>query len=73
MAQALATPGSARYGFEVTVQRAAGLALDAGCSARAARGLPLPRPTRRRLDAAIVALECAQLNLAQAFDTPWPP
>ncbi len=62
---------SAQTDFFVTLDRAAGLVLDATCSARAAGYGPLPHPHRRLLNRAVRSLENAQDALFQAKENPW--
>jgi hypothetical protein len=61
----------AQTDFHLTIDRAAGLTLDATCAARAAGHGPLPPPHRRRLNVAIVALEKAQDTLFVIRNDPW--
>jgi hypothetical protein len=62
---------SAQNDFALTIDRAAGLALDATCAARSAGAGPLPAPHRRILSSAILALEKAQMALYEARNDPW--
>jgi hypothetical protein len=59
--------------FHLTIDRAAGLTLDATCACRAAAQRPLPAPHRRLLNSAIRSLERAQLDLVKARNDPWHP
>jgi len=61
----------AKTDFAITIDRAAGLCLDATCAVRAAGSGPLPQPHRRLVSVAIVALEKAQQALFQAANDPW--
>lgn len=61
----------ARTDFHLTIDRAAGLTLDATCAARAAGSGPLPAPHRRLLNRAIARLEGAQQDLYTARNDPW--
>lgn len=63
----------AQTDFHLTINRAAGLTLDATCAARAAGAGPIPAPHRRLLNVAIVALEKAQQALFTASNDPWSP
>jgi hypothetical protein len=63
----------AQTDFHLTIDRAAGLTLDATCAARAAGHGRLPAPHRRRLAVAIVALEKAQDTLFVLRNDPWSP
>lgn len=63
----------AQTDFAITIKRAAGLTLDATCSARAAQRGLIPEPHRRLLGSAIVALETAQQAIFDADQEPWPP
>jgi hypothetical protein len=62
---------SAKQDFHLTIDRAAGLTLDATCAARAASSGPLPSPHRRLLKRAIARLEGAQQDLFTARNDPW--
>ena len=64
---------SAQTDFHLTIERAAGLTLEATCSARTAAHGPLPHPHRRLLHAAIRKLESAQDDLFKARNDPWTP
>lgn len=63
----------AQTDFHLTINRAAGLTLDATCAARAAGAGPIPAPHRRLLNVAIVALEKAQQALFTVANDPWQP
>lgn len=62
---------SAQNDFNLTVDSAAGLVLEATCRARAAGHGSLPHPHRRLLNSAISSLERAQQALFQARNDPW--
>lgn len=62
---------SAQQDFHLTIDRAAGLCLEATCSARAAGHRGLPQPHRRLVTAAVRKLESAQQDLFQARNDPW--
>lgn len=62
---------SAQTDFHITIERAAGLVLDAQCAARTAAHGPLPRPHQRLVNRAIVDLDRAQDNLFKARNDPW--
>jgi hypothetical protein len=62
---------SAQTDFHLTIDRAAGLVLDATCSARAAGQGPLPAPHRHLLRRAVRSLESAQQDLFTARNDPW--
>ncbi|MHB8492463.1 MAG: hypothetical protein ACYDA6_09675 [Solirubrobacteraceae bacterium] len=57
--------------FNIEIERAAGLTLDATCALRAAALGQLPPPHRRLIGVAIVALEKAQQALFVARNDPW--
>lgn len=57
--------------FHFSLDRAAGLVLDATCSARAAIALPTPAPHRTLVTRAIADLERAQQRLFTARNDPW--
>jgi hypothetical protein len=57
--------------FRFSLDRAAGLTVDAACACRAAGVLPLPAPHRRLLNRASRALTEAQDALFQARNDPW--
>ena len=61
----------AQTDFHITIDRAAGLTLDATCSARVAATLPLPHPHRRLINSAVRKLEGAQDDLFKARHDPW--
>lgn len=61
----------ARNDFAQTIDHAAGLTLDATCSARAAAAAPLPPGHRRLVKDAIVALERAQQKFFVVRNHPW--
>lgn len=61
----------AQTDFHLTIDRAAGLLLDATCSARAAGQGPLPTPHRHLLRRAVRSLERAQQDLFTARNDPW--
>lgn len=62
---------SAQTDFHITIERAAGLVLDAQCAARTAAHGPLPHPHQRLVNRAIVELDRAQDNLFKARNDPW--
>lgn len=62
---------SVQTDFHYGVDRAAGLCLDATCSARAAGYGRLPDPHRRLIKRAVRSLENAQDALYEARTTPW--
>jgi hypothetical protein len=61
----------AKLDFHLTIERAAGLTLDATCAARAAGQGPLPAQHRRLLRSALRKLEGAQQDLYEARNNPW--
>lgn len=63
--------GRAQTDFHFTIERAAGLCLDATCSARAAGYGRLPAPHRRLIQRAVRSLEAAQDALYEARNNPW--
>jgi len=63
----------ARTDFHLTIDRAAGLCLDARCAARSAVVGPLPHQHRHLLRRAIVELDRAQLALFKLRNDPWSP
>jgi hypothetical protein len=62
---------SAQNDFYLTLDRAAGLTLDATCAARSAGTRSLPTPHRHRLDRVIRRLESAQQDLFMLRNDPW--
>lgn len=62
---------SAQNDFNSSIDHAAGLVLEATCSARAAGVGSLPQPHRRLLTSAVRSLERAQQALFQARNDPW--
>jgi hypothetical protein len=62
---------TAQTDFDFSLDRAAGLTLDATCAARAAGHGPLPAPHRRLLRSATRHLEAAQQDLWKARTDPW--
>lgn len=62
---------SAQTDFHLTLDRAAGLTLDATCAVRAAGAGPLPQPHRQLVNRAIRQLESAQQALYVARNDPW--
>lgn len=62
---------SAQTDFYFSIERAAGLTLDATCAARAAGHGGLPHPHRRLLNRAVRELESAQQDLFTARHDPW--
>jgi hypothetical protein len=61
----------ARTDFQLTIKRAAGLAVDAGCAARAAGQGPLPPHIRRLVRSATRSLERANADLFEAHHASW--
>jgi hypothetical protein len=59
--------------FRYSIDRAAGLTLDATCALRALYRGRMPPPHRRHVHAAIVALEQAQQDMFTAVNDPWSP
>jgi len=57
--------------FRYSLERAAGLTLDATCALRTARMGRLPEEHRRRLGAAIYRLESAQSIMFDLKEHPW--
>jgi hypothetical protein len=64
---------SSQSDFHYSIERAAGLAVDAACACRTAAVLPLPHPHRRLLTKALRGLETAQDALFTARNDPWTP
>jgi hypothetical protein len=64
---------SAQTDFYLTLDRAAGLTLDATCAARAAGHKPLPRALHHRLSRVVRSLEKAQQDLYSLRNDPWQP
>jgi hypothetical protein len=62
---------SAQTDFRITIKRAAGLAVDAGCSARTAGAGPLPPHIRRLVRSATRNLERANADLYEAHHASW--
>ena len=62
---------SAQTDFQLTIKRAASLAVDAGCAARAAGTGPLPPHVRRLVRSATRNLERANAELYEAHHAPW--
>ena len=61
----------AQTDFHLTIDRAAGLLLDATCACRAAVAGPLPMGHRAVMRRAIGKLESAQTDLWKARNDPW--
>jgi hypothetical protein len=59
--------------FHLTLDRCAGLTLDATCAARTAGDLPLPPSHRRQLTSITRHLEAAQNELFSLKEYPWAP
>jgi hypothetical protein len=64
---------SAQTDFQLTIKRAAGLAVDAGCAARSAGQGPLPPHVRRLVRSATRNLERANADLYEAHHARWEP
>jgi hypothetical protein len=62
---------AAQNDFNLTLDHAAGLTMDATCSLRAVAGRSLPLPHRRLLSSAIRSLERAQDTLHLLRSDPW--
>lgn len=63
---------SAQTDFFLTLDRAAGLTLDATCAVRAAAARPLPNPLEHRVRRLIGKLEGAQQEMFSLRQDPWP-
>lgn len=62
---------SAQTDFYLTLDRCAGLTMDAACAARSAGHKPLPLPHRIRLNSITRKLESAQDELFRLRSDPW--
>lgn len=62
---------SAERDFQLTLDRAAGLLLDAACAARAAARGPIPRSHRLKTQSAIASIVMAQDELYLVRRTPF--
>lgn len=63
----------AQTDFNIALDHAAGLTMDATCTLRAAGTGRLPHPHRRLLSSAIGSLERAQDDLYKLRNDPWSP